>query len=157
MREQRWDEGTAGPCAAAAVGLSAAGGGGWLGNAGGPGVANGIQMVGAGVPGAEVRAAHHTHTKSSPLPLLLRGTPPQSVASPPLRAGPAASEALLTCWWEIDIKILKKQTEKKKTTQERFLKVLWDWRKLIEPCLLVLDVCRTVPKEQRRSEMLEAG
>lgn len=31
------------------------------------GVANGIQMVGAGVPGAEVRAAHHTQSVP-PLP-----------------------------------------------------------------------------------------
>lgn len=30
--------------------------------AGRAGVANGIQMVGAGVPGAEVRAAHHTQS-----------------------------------------------------------------------------------------------
>lgn len=53
--------------------------------AGRAGVANGIQMVGAGVPGAEVRAAHHTQSPPPP-----RGTPPRSVTS--LRAGPARPE-----------------------------------------------------------------
>lgn len=36
--------------------------------AGRSGVANGIQMVGAGVPGAEVRAAHHTRSRPPPPP-----------------------------------------------------------------------------------------
>lgn len=51
-------------------------------------------MVGAGVPGAEVRAAHHTQFSPPPPFPRLWGTPPRCVASPS-RAGPTVSKTLL--------------------------------------------------------------
>lgn len=86
---------TAGPCAKAAVGLSEAGGGSWLGNAGGPGEPA-SQMGSRWLVLAFLGLRSELLIAHSPVPPPPRGTPPRCVASPP-RAGPAVSKELIAC------------------------------------------------------------